>query len=53
MLMMVDFVRVITSKKSCMYGKYGLFEHLLFLLSRYCHCCIYFLPSLSHTFLVR
>ena len=30
--MMVDYVRKMTVKKSCMYGKYGSFVHLLFLL---------------------
>ena len=32
MLVMVDFVREMTLKKSCKYGKYGSFEPLLFLL---------------------
>ena len=30
MFMMVDYVREMTVKKSCKYGKYGMFEHLLF-----------------------
>ena len=32
MLMMVDHVRKMTVKKSCKYGEYGSFQHLLFLL---------------------
>ena len=28
---MVDIVREMTSKKSCKFGEYGSFEHLLFL----------------------
>ena len=31
MLVMVDDVREMTVEKSCKYGEYGLFEHLLFL----------------------
>ena len=31
--MMVEYVKEMTAKKSCKYGKYGSFEHLLFLLS--------------------
>ena len=30
MFMMVDYVREMTVKMSCMYGKYGSFEHLLY-----------------------
>ena len=30
--MMIDFITEMTGKKSCKYGEYGLFEHLLFLL---------------------
>ena len=32
--MMVDYVREMTVKKSCKYGRYGLFEHLLFLFAK-------------------
>ena len=32
MIVMVDHVRKMTVKKSCKYGEYGSFEHLLFLL---------------------
>ena len=32
MFVMVDYVTKMTSKMSCKHGKYGLFEHLLFLL---------------------
>ena len=32
MFVMVDYVREMTAKKSCKYGEYGSFEHLLFLL---------------------
>ena len=28
---MVDYVREVTAKKSCKYGKYGSFENLVFL----------------------
>ena len=31
MFVMVDCVREMTVKKSCKYGEYGSFEHLLFL----------------------
>ena len=31
MFVMLDYVRVMTVKKSCKCGKYGSFEHLLFL----------------------
>ena len=31
MFVMVDFIREMTVKKSCKYGDYGSFEHLLFL----------------------
>ena len=31
MLAVVDYVREMTAKKSCEYGKHGSFEHLLFL----------------------
>ena len=31
MFMIVDFVKEMTVKKSCKYGEYGSFEHLLFL----------------------
>ena len=31
MFMMIDYVRKITVKKYCKYGKYELFEHLFFL----------------------
>ena len=30
MLMMIDYVREMTSKRSCKYGEYGSFEPLLF-----------------------
>ena len=30
--MMVDYVREMTVKKSCKYGEYGSFEHLVLLL---------------------
>ena len=33
MFMMVDHVWEMTVKKSCKYGEYGSFKHLLFLLS--------------------
>ena len=33
MFVVVDYVRKVTVKKSCMYGEYGSFEHLLFLSS--------------------
>ena len=36
MFVVVDYVRQMTVKKSCKYGKYGLFEHLLFLLFLWC-----------------
>ena len=32
MSVMVDYVREVTVKKTCKYGEYGSFEHLLFLL---------------------
>ena len=35
MFVMVDYEKEMTVKKSCKYGKYGSFEHLLFLF-----CCI-------------
>ena len=35
MFIMVDYMTV---KKSCKYGDYGLFEHLLFLLGFVCVC---------------
>ena len=31
MFVIVDYVKKMTEKKSCEYGEYGLFEHLLFL----------------------
>ena len=31
MFVMVDYVREMAMEKSCKYGKYGSFEHLLFL----------------------
>ena len=31
MFVMVDYVRKMAAKKSCKYGEYGSFEHLLFL----------------------
>ena len=31
MFVMIDYVRKMTAKKSCKYGEYGPFEHLLFL----------------------
>ena len=33
MFVMIDYVRKMTAKKSCKYGEYGPFEHLLFLFS--------------------
>ena len=36
MLVMVDYVRKMTVKKSCKYGEYGSFEHSLFLFSFIC-----------------
>ena len=33
MLVMVDYVREMAGKKSCKYGEYGSFEHLLLLCS--------------------
>ena len=36
MFMMVDYVSKMSVKKSCKYGEYGSFEHLLFL---WCCCC--------------
>ena len=38
MFVMVDYVGKMTVKKSCRYGKYGSFEHLLFL--GFC-CCLF------------
>ena len=37
---MVDYVKKMTVKKSCKYGKYGLFEHLLSLLRGSGLCCL-------------
>ena len=34
MFMMVDYVKEMTVKRSCNYGNYGWFEHLLFLFSK-------------------
>ena len=36
--MMVDYVREMTVKKSCKYGQYGSFVHLLFLFFSGCQC---------------
>ena len=33
--MVADYVRGMTAKKSCKYGEYGSFEHLLFLFSNW------------------
>ena len=46
MFMMVDFVREMSEKKSCGYGEYGLFEHLLFL---FCKERILFSEALAQT----
>ena len=37
MFVMVDYVREMTVKKSCKYGEYGSFEHLLILFTS-CKC---------------
>ena len=43
---MIDYVREMTVKKSCNFGKYGLFEHLLFLFLAYV-TLLYFLTIFS------
>ena len=49
MFVMVDYVREMTSKKSCKYSKYGSFDHVLFLFFYFPLCAVNLAKLLGST----